>query len=189
MSSPRFAQSKGLAERSVQTIKNMLKKSEDQYNSLLSYRTTPLANGYSPAELLMGRKLRTLLPVAPKNSCTKITQHSRHRARPFSKVKTNDRVWVKDQKRRGIIKAESNEPRSYIIETDSGEIRRNRRHFSNFPEKPDTKISKNTFETIPNEIPIYNNELRDNQTDQSDKSDFYVTKSGRISKPPDKLDL
>ncbi|CAC5366075.1 unnamed protein product [Mytilus coruscus] len=113
----------------------------------------------------------------------------RHRARPFSKVKTNDRVWVKDQKRQGIIKAESNEPRSYIIETDSGEIRRNRRHFSNFPEKPDTKISKNTFETIPDEIPIYNNKLEDNQTDQSDKSDLYVTKSGRISKPPDKLDL
>ncbi|CAC5408775.1 unnamed protein product [Mytilus coruscus] len=72
MSSPRFAQSKGLAERSVQTIKNMLKKSDDEYNSLLSYRTTPLANGYSPAELLMGRKLRTLVPVAPKNLAPKL---------------------------------------------------------------------------------------------------------------------
>ncbi|VDI44154.1 Hypothetical predicted protein [Mytilus galloprovincialis] len=120
MSSPRFAQSNGLAERSVQTIKNMLKKSEDQYNSLLSYRTTPLANGYSPAELLMGRKLRTLLPVAPKTLVPKLPNtrellkkedeckfkqkqyyDRRHRARPYSKVETNDRVWVKDQKKTG----------------------------------------------------------------------------------------
>jgi hypothetical protein len=66
VSSPRYAQSNGLAERGVQTIKMMLKKSDDPYIALLSYRATPLANGHSPAELLMGRKLQTLLPIAPK---------------------------------------------------------------------------------------------------------------------------
>jgi hypothetical protein len=40
----------------IQTIKVMLKNI-----ALLSYRATPLANGYSPAELFMGRKLQTLL--------------------------------------------------------------------------------------------------------------------------------
>ena len=43
----------------MKTIKGLLKKSEDQYETLLAYRSTPLSNGYSPAELLMGRKLRT----------------------------------------------------------------------------------------------------------------------------------
>jgi transposase InsO family protein len=66
VSSPRYAQSNGLAERGIQTIKMMLKKSDDPYIPLLSYRATPLANGHSPAELLMGRKLQTLLPIAPK---------------------------------------------------------------------------------------------------------------------------
>jgi hypothetical protein len=41
-------------------------KSDDPYIALLSYRATPLANGHSPAELLMGKKLQTLLPIAPK---------------------------------------------------------------------------------------------------------------------------
>ena len=65
-SSPKLAQSNGMIERHVGTIKDMLKKAEDPYIALLAYRTTPLHNGFSPAELLMGRKLRTTLPMQPK---------------------------------------------------------------------------------------------------------------------------
>ena len=32
---------------------------------MLIYRSTPLHNGFSPAELLMGQKLRTTLPILP----------------------------------------------------------------------------------------------------------------------------
>ena len=55
-SSPKFPQSNGEAERPVKTVKQMLEKCEDPYLGLLSYRSTPLNNGYSPAELIMGRK-------------------------------------------------------------------------------------------------------------------------------------
>ena len=52
---PRYPQVNGEAERAVKTIKGLLKKADDPYRALLIYRTTPLQNGYSPAELLMNR--------------------------------------------------------------------------------------------------------------------------------------
>ena len=55
-SSPRYPQSNGEAERAVRTVKNILTKRDDPYLGLLAYRTTPLENSYSPAELLMGQK-------------------------------------------------------------------------------------------------------------------------------------
>ena len=57
--SPKMAQSNGIIERHVDTIKDMLKKADDPYLALLAY-------GFSPTELLMGRQLRTALPVQPK---------------------------------------------------------------------------------------------------------------------------
>ncbi|UYV84229.1 hypothetical protein LAZ67_X001595, partial [Cordylochernes scorpioides] len=66
-SSPRFPQSNGMAEAGVKIAKLILKKNQDPSLGLLEYRSTPLENGYSPAELLMGRNLRTTLPFAPEN--------------------------------------------------------------------------------------------------------------------------
>ena len=41
----------------------MLKKADDPHIALLQYRASPLQNGYSPAELLVGRKLNTTIPT------------------------------------------------------------------------------------------------------------------------------
>lgn len=66
-SSPYMPRSNGLAERSIQIMKNILKKSsetnDDPYLSLLHYRTTPKGKLPSPSEVLMSRKLRTNLPI------------------------------------------------------------------------------------------------------------------------------
>lgn len=52
--SPHYPQSNGEVQRAVQTAKDLITKSEDPYLALLSYRSTLLHNGYTPAELLMG---------------------------------------------------------------------------------------------------------------------------------------
>ena len=65
-SSPRYPQSNGLVEKTVQTIKRILKKAQSSgknpYISVLEYRTTPSSCGYSPEQLLMSRRLRSVLP-------------------------------------------------------------------------------------------------------------------------------
>jgi len=62
-SSPHY-QKAGLAERAIQTVKRLWKKGADQHLSLLDYNSTPM-EGYnaSPAQLLMGRRLRNNLPT------------------------------------------------------------------------------------------------------------------------------
>ncbi|GFY47410.1 integrase catalytic domain-containing protein [Trichonephila inaurata madagascariensis] len=59
----------GQIERAVQTVKNSLTKAaeegKDLYVVLLDYRIQPAKDMPSPAELLMGRKLRTFLPSHP----------------------------------------------------------------------------------------------------------------------------
>lgn len=146
-SSPRYPQSNGLAEAAVKIIKTSMSKTGDPYKTLLSYRTTPLKNGYSPAELLMGRRLRTtvptaskmLLPVSPDiDRLKKFEKESReqqekaynrrHGVRDLADIVDGTDVWVVDLKRRGTVQQPAQEPRSFIVETDEGTIRRNRTH-------------------------------------------------------------
>lgn len=66
--SPYFPQSNGFAERMVKTVKKLLEHTADPYKSILSYRATPLPwCGLSPAELLMGRRIRTDIPQVKDN--------------------------------------------------------------------------------------------------------------------------
>ncbi|PIK40122.1 hypothetical protein BSL78_23023 [Apostichopus japonicus] len=68
-SSPGYPQSNGMAERMVQTAKNVLKKAEqsnqDPHLALLELRNTPIdSNLQSPAQILMGRRLKSTLPAS-----------------------------------------------------------------------------------------------------------------------------
>lgn len=69
-SAPFHASSNGLAERAVQTFKTMMKKAGEGSVAtkvarvLFSYRITPQSTtGLSPAEMLLGRKLRSTLDL------------------------------------------------------------------------------------------------------------------------------
>ena len=48
----------------MKTMKRLLKKSGDPYLALLAYCSTLLEVGYTPSELLMGRTLKTNVPIA-----------------------------------------------------------------------------------------------------------------------------
>ncbi|XP_043093292.1 LOW QUALITY PROTEIN: uncharacterized protein K02A2.6-like [Puntigrus tetrazona] len=80
-SAPYHASSNGLAERAVQIIKTMLKKSADEKIAtklsrvLFSYRITPqTTTGLSPAEMLYGRKLRCSLDFIHPDLTRKIQE-------------------------------------------------------------------------------------------------------------------
>ena len=71
-STPYYPRSNGQTERYVQTIKNMIKKCSldniDIQIGLLNYRNTPLEHlNISPAQLLMGRRLRSKIPTTKSN--------------------------------------------------------------------------------------------------------------------------
>ena len=70
-SSTDYPRSNGLAEKTVQTMKNLFEKAKgdnkDPHPTMLEARNTSAGNYRSPVELEVGRKLRSVLPVNPNN--------------------------------------------------------------------------------------------------------------------------
>ena len=67
-SSPGYPKSNGMVERSIQTIKQLLRKAQyegkDPYLALLNFRTSPLSGiEQSPAEIMFGRPIKTKMPL------------------------------------------------------------------------------------------------------------------------------
>jgi len=174
-SSPRFPRSNGEAERAVRTAKALLRKNKnDMFLGLLAHRSTPLQNGYSPAELLFnGRRIRTTLVQHPSQlqprrppdvrakeekrlEDMKVNYDRRHRVQELPPLMDGDPVVVRDTGEQGTATPAENAPRSYVVQTPQSTIRRNRAALTKVPDK-DTNTS--------------------------------TTRSGRAIKPPTRLDL
>ena len=217
-SSPKFAQANGEAERAVQTAKNMIRKCDDLDLALLCYRTTPIHNGWSPSELLMGRLLRSNIPVAAENlrpmwlntktlnildqkeqaykSHMKENFDSRHAARNLPELERGGRVYIPDLQQEGVVK-DAAATRSYNIETPHGTIRRNRKDLNVQPTP-----KKIVDESVPSDVQAHDRSMGDGDdrsTTPAQASPPAVSvprqdpvplrRSTRISRPVVKLNL
>ncbi|UYV79263.1 K02A2.6-like [Cordylochernes scorpioides] len=151
-SSPYHAQSNGMVERKVQTLKKLMKRCReertDPYFALLNLRNTPHNNLPSPAQILMSRKLRSIMPSKTSqfvpsminneaiqkqlvdNQVKMKNYYDRHNS-PGDPLSINDRVWFQKDKRwiPGQITNQAIEPRSFYVKYQEGnEYKRNSIH-------------------------------------------------------------
>ncbi|XP_008179138.1 uncharacterized protein K02A2.6-like [Acyrthosiphon pisum] len=162
ISSPTNAQSNGMVERHIQTIKKMLIKADednkDVYLTLLEYRNTPISKDLaSPAEILMGRKIKGLLPIEDEKGKyvevreklielqNKQKQYYDKNAKGLKELKEGDKVYLQKERNGkqwspGVIKNKIDGRRSYIVKLDKGgELWRNRRLLHKTPEVLENK--------------------------------------------------
>ena len=139
MVAPYHPSSNGLAERAVRILKEGLKKIKDGALTdrlaqlLFQYRNTPHSTtGMIPAELLMGRKLRSRLDLIKPNLVRRVhdkqgeqqRHHDQHtKQRTFA---VGERVYVKNH-RGGVpwlpgVIAQATGPVSYRVEMVDGKI-------------------------------------------------------------------
>ena len=192
-SSPYFPQSNGEAERAVQTVKNLLRKSDDPYLPLLAYRTTPVLAGYSPSELLMSRILRSTVPttraqrapqvpdsdvVQTKGQADKARQKrnfdSHHGARTLPSLMPGDVVWLPDRQTEGVVQDEV-APQSFQVVSPDGSYRRNRQDIIQLPasQAGNSSDESESSESVPTA-----------QLNQSSEP----RRSSRVPRPPERLD-
>ncbi|KAK3743000.1 hypothetical protein QZH41_007217, partial [Actinostola sp. cb2023] len=163
-SSPGNSKANGKAESAVKTAKNLMKKSleagTDLYTAILDYRNTPTQGlETSPAQRLMNRRTKTLLPTtkrllqprvyyADKEQSQLKQRQERQRAiydknaRDLPPLCEGDTVRMKpfgpgERMWRKAIVTEKLDDRSYYVENqDGGTYRRNRQHLNKSREQP-----------------------------------------------------
>ena len=159
LSSPHYPQANGHAEASVKAVKRLIKKVTVSGNldtdafaeGLLELRNSPRADGRSPAQVLLGHPLRSMVPAHHSSfarcwreradECDKRAAEQRRReaerynasARSHRPLQLGQHVLMQDPRTglwdgTGLISGISEQRRSFLIRTPSGRICwRNRR--------------------------------------------------------------
>ena len=163
-SSPGNSKANGKAESAVKTAKRILRKAldagTDPYVAILDYRNTPTQGmESSPAQRLMNRRTKTLLPTKKTLLQPRVVQHDREKkqlikrqeqqtqyynrgVKELQPLSEGDIVRMKpfrlgDKNWQKAIVTERLDQRSYTVETpDGGTYRRNRYHLRKRKEPP-----------------------------------------------------
>ena len=105
LTSPYHPRSNGLAEQVVQTFKSAMKKLDGPINMRISrfvlwYRVTPQSTtGFTPSELLMGRRLHRIFDLLHPDLSDKVEQKQSKIPQPHQKVhffSTRDKIYAKN---------------------------------------------------------------------------------------------
>ncbi|UYV65312.1 hypothetical protein LAZ67_3003920 [Cordylochernes scorpioides] len=207
-SSPRFPQSNGMIERTIQTLKSTIIKcqqsKQDIYQALLLLRNTEHNSLPSPAIMLYGRKQRLFLPMKTtlmnesricEDSIRK--QHeanqgrmkfyfNRH-ARDLPSLENGQSVLVRQEKQwsPAEVIAPGVHPRSYLLEDTKGSVlRRNRRDL-----RPADTLSGPTEKESPPEKQEQLDPQPSTSSQSEETSATTRTRCGRLVKPPVRLNL
>ncbi|UYV60919.1 K02A2.6-like [Cordylochernes scorpioides] len=150
-SSPHYPKSNGLAERAVQIAKNILRKckqsGDDIQIALLNYRNTPREDMGSPAQKLLSRRTKTILPISKEllrpciqKDVTLKLRRSRNKqkfyydkgSRDEPTFKIGQEVYLRENRRNWkpatIVREDG--PRSYTVQNNKGLYRRNQSHIT-----------------------------------------------------------
>ena len=161
-SSPGYAQSNGMVESAVKTVKRLIKKANedntDPWLAILDHRNTPTEGmNSSPAQRLLSRRTRTLLPTSEKLLKPQLAEgvleekkkikskqalYYNRNARDLPSLKKGDTVRIqpiksaKEPWKKATVQEQVN-VRSYKVLTEDGStLRRNRRHLKATREPP-----------------------------------------------------
>ena len=126
----------------------------------------------------------------------------RHAAKALPELKPGEKVWHRDTQREATVVTKSNTPRSYVVTTQDGSLRRNRRALiplhegrklddepPDFPQSTSTQLAEPKIsQTVePTTTPPRRKSTTDGRSPR--RGQHYTTASGRISKPPKVFDL
>ncbi|KAK7106746.1 hypothetical protein V1264_017967 [Littorina saxatilis] len=183
--SPYHPQGNGQAERMVQTVKNLMKKSKDPHRSLLDYRNTPLDTGKSPAELFLGRKLKTTLPTRAellkpgkqqnkKNHKDLIARQKKQKeyfdrkaSGNLTKLRAGDPVMMQfgNRWKKAEVVTPHSTPRSYVVRDEQNvEYRRNRKML-----RPTKVASRDSDSNRTVTIPTTDQNVKDSNQKEKEK--------------------
>ena len=211
-SSPYYSRSNGLAEKGVYIAKNMLRKNQCLQTALMEYRASPVCGtGNTPSQLMLGRNIRTLLPVAVRKTesaesgwneaiQSKQKKYYDRGVRFLPVLNIGDNVLVQDSSgknrwTRGTVVDTEDCPRSYRvkIEPDGQVLRRNRKFLRPSSHAPEFQLREfedgrndkmdldEKEETAPSE------ERMPLPSDETETDQVQPRRSTRIRKQPDRL--